>query len=526
MGELERLLSLTKRPFPLLPEIVKTILEIFLTKTERELFEFIEKTSEFKTLIISVANLPEFRKDNPEIIDLRKAILVLGEDFIKTLVLCYLSLKLKKTTFNEFSFDLFWARAIANLCFSNLISSHLPNYSEHLHITSYFMDYGIILLYLISPEGYLQVLKLKKIGKSTIDAEREVFGVDHSVVGAEYFENYGFPRRFVLNLLHHHRIQVLPEELPQYIINDIQILSFINSAVGSYFSIKREEKFRNFQETGKILFGTSEENFFIALLDALPSFVNPFLKILGYKDYILVPYTQLLKEEKEREIQEEIQKIEKKKKEQDFIKLYKEEIAKLLREKSNLIKTIDKLEKELKIQTIFDPLTGLYNEEYFKRRLQEEILRARRYNRIFSVMLLEIEDLPDFITKFDKKEEEEILKKLSTLFLSKLRRVDIVAKFNNPERFGIILPETPLSGGMVVARKLLNLVEKFFYENYKISNKSIFISLLSYEPKEIKHKHTPKVEILLKTLEKGLEILKERKQKRVISLVIDREIEL
>lgn len=523
MGELERLLSLTKKSYPPLPDLVKQTLETYLTKTERELLELIEKHQELRYLVISVANLPQFRKDSPEIIDLRKAILVLGEDFIKILILSYLSLKLKKTTFNEFNFDLFWARAIANLCFSYLLSSHLENYSEHLHVTSYLMDYGIVLLYLISPEGYLQVLKLKKLGKSTLDAEREVFGVDHATIGAEYFENYGFPRRFILNLAYHHRVQILPDEVPQYIMEDVKILSFIDLGIGCYYSVKKEEKFRNFQEIGKTLLKTHDESFLISLLDSLPSLVNSFYEITGYKDYQLIPYTQLLKK-REREIQEQIQKIEEKRKEQEIVRTYREEISKLLREKIELIKTIEKLERDLKTRSVFDPLTGLYNEGYFTKRLNEEISRARRYNRSFSVMLLEIEDLPEFSEKFDKREEEKILCKISDLFLNSLRRVDIVAKLKEPERFGIILPETPLSGGMVVARKLLKILEKFFYEHYKLI-KSCFISVLSYEPKTINYKLSPKVEVFLRTLEKGLELLKERRQRRIVSLVIDREIE-
>jgi len=523
MGEIDKLLKLTKRTLPPLPRLAKETIETLLVKTEREFLELLTSQEELKNLILEVTNQPQFRKDNPPIEDIRKALLILGEDFVKILVLSYISLKLQKDTFNEFNYKLFWARAIANLCFSHLLFDYFESYPQHLHISSYLMDYGVIVLYLIHPEGYLNVLKLKKLGKTVCEAEREVFGVDHAVIGGEYFENYSFPRRFVLDIFYHHRLSALPEEIPQEVFHDIKLLNLIDLGVGSYFSDERESKYQAYKEFAQTNFGMDEvqADYFI---ENLPSMVNQFFEILGYKEFTLIPYSEWLKE-RDRKIKEALAKLEEQKKaEKDAETDFKTKIAKLLRDREILIKQLAELEKKLKTSSILDPLTNVYNQEYFIRRLREELLRAKRYRRIVSVLLVEIEKLSDITQMFGSKEEERVLKLIAEGISQHLRRVDIIAKLNHPERFGIILPETPMQGAMVVARKLYRMIERFFNTKYRI-NKLPFITIVTYDPSKLNPKTDPNAEAILKILEKGIEILKEKRQKRILCLLIDKELE-
>ena len=523
MGEIDKLLKLTKRRLPPLPKIVKDILDTLLLKTEREFFQLISTNEELKTLILSVTNQPQFRRDNPPIKDIRKALLILGEDFVKILVLSFISTKIYKDTFNEFNFKLFWARSLANLCFSYLLFNHFEKYPSHLHISSYLMDFGIVVLYLIHPEGYLNVLKLRKMGKSICEAEREVFGVDHAIIGGEYFENYSFPRRFVLDIYYHHRLSALPEEIPQEVFQDIKFLNLIDLGVGSYFSDEREEKYQKFKEYAQSNFDidSMQADYFI---ENLPTFTNQFFEILGYKEFILVPYSKWLKE-KDKKLKEALEKIAQQAKEKEgVVQDYKNQLVKLLREREILLKQLVALEKKLRTSSILDPLTNLYNQEYFLKRLKEELLRSKRYGRIASILVVEIEKLEDITQNYGTKEEEAILKLLAENISQKLRRTDIVAKLKVPERFGVILPETPMQGGMVVARKLLQAIEKTFNKKYKTS-KSGYITVVTFDPSKLNPKTDPPAEAILKILEKGLDVLKEKGQKRILCLLIDKELE-
>ena len=524
MGEIDKLLKLTQKSLIPLPRIGKEILETLLLKSEGEFIELITNDPELSSLILSMANQPKYRKDNPPVEDVRLALLILGEDLTKILVLGFISTKLCKTTFNEFNFHLFWARSLANLCFSFLFASQFEIYPSHLHVSSYLMDFGIIVLYSLFPESYLKVLRLKKLGKTLYQAEKEVFGVDHATIGGEYFETYNFPRRFVLNIQYHHQFPDLPEEIPPEVFEDIKILNFINLGVGCYFSINRERKFKEFKSVAKTDFNLNNSQVEY-LIESLPEWVNPFYAFLGYKDFLLIPYSEWLKK-RDKEIKKEIKKLEEqKKKEETLIEIYQEELAKITREKEALLKEIEILKKKLEESSILDPLTGLYNEGYFLKRLKEELLRTKRYRRIVSILLIEIDKFSQIMEFFGAEEEENIIKILAKNISRNLRRVDIIAKLSKPEQFAIILPETPLSGAMVVARKILRIIEKTFYEKYNMVF-SPYIVVISYDPLKIDPKTDPQIESILNILNKGINFLKTRAQKKILSLIMDKEIEI
>jgi len=524
MGELDRLLKLSSRKLVPLPKVGKDILETLLLKSDREFTELITNNKEISSLIISVANHPRYRKDNPPVQDVRLALLILGEDLVKILVLSFISTKLCKVTFNEFNFHYFWARAIANLCFSFICASYLETFPPHLPISSYLMDFGIIILYSLFPEGYLKVLKLKNLGLSTYQAEREVFGVDHAVIGGEYFETYNFPRRFILNIQHHHQFPDLPEDIPPQVFEDIKILNFIDLGVGCYFSTEKEIKFKEFKTIAKLYFNLEEPQV-ESMLDTLPQYTNPLYEFLNYQNYSLTPYSQSVKTHEEK-LKETLKTLEEKKeKEETLIELYKNELIKVIREKEALIEEIEVLKKKLKESSILDPLTGLYNEDYFLKRLKEELLRAKRYKRNLSILLMEINNFSQIVELYGLEEEEKLLYLLAQELRKNLRRVDILAKLSKPEHFAIILPETSLSGAIVVARRILKIIENILYKQYK-KTPSSYVSIVSYDPSKIDPKIEPKIESILIVLKNGLELLKLRRQKRILPVLIDKDLDL
>ena len=88
-----------------------------------------------------------------------------------------------------------------------------------------------------------------------------------------------------------------------------------------------------------------------------------------------------------------------------------------------------------------DGLTGLYNHRTFYERLDEELVRARRYDAPLSVVLI---DLDDFKTVNDTRGHQfgdSLLVRCAELMRRELRRTDIVCRYGGDE-FGVIMPET------------------------------------------------------------------------------------
>ncbi|MFN4131706.1 MAG: HDOD domain-containing protein [Caldimicrobium sp.] len=521
MGILEELIKKEKADLPLLPELAQKILQNFLVKSDRELEEFFITESEVSNFLIEIANSPRFRKGESIISSPRLALMVLGENTAKILTLGLISQKLMRTTFNEFSFPKFWARAISQAVGGYFFLDLLENLPKHLPISAFLMDYGILILYLINPEKYLKVLRLKGQGIPLLEAEKEIFETTHAEVGAEYFENYALPRRFILNILYHHNEDNKWTDLPKDIQEDLYFLKMIDHLVGSFFSTNREERWYNFKNLAQIYLKEEEIE---ALSDTFPNIANTYLSLFNLEEFKLKTFKEL-----EKEKDEEIKKLQIIEKEKEISLTYtieslKNKLLDLQRQKRELEREYEALRKRYEESSILDILTEVYKEEYFLRRLKEETLRAKRYGRVFSLLYIVIDKLGELGKKFGIGEEEKFLKKLASSFKSLLRRVDLVCKAKKWDTFYVILPETPSQGAMVVARKLLRRIEELYLKEYDLKY-SAYITVLTFDPKNMDPKKEPSPQAILDLLEKGMELLRKRGQNKVLLLKLEQELE-
>ncbi len=90
---------------------------------------------------------------------------------------------------------------------------------------------------------------------------------------------------------------------------------------------------------------------------------------------------------------------------------------------------------------ITDRLTGLYNFGYFLERLREERLRAERYQRLLSLVILDIDHFKKYNDSNGHPAGNEVLKKIANILKQEAREVDIVARYGGEEMV-LILPET------------------------------------------------------------------------------------
>ena len=144
--------------------------------------------------------------------------------------------------------------------------------------------------------------------------------------------------------------------------------------------------------------------------------------------------------------------------------------------------------KEIRKVAITDSLTDLYNYRYFCDSLNEEILRARRYNRDLSLILLDLDNFKKVNDIFGHLKGNEVLTTVSELMKKNIRQMDTPAIMKDEEskiaRYGgdefmIILPETPLKGAIVVAKRLQGIINEEINKILPKSKKSHRKNLLS-----------------------------------------------
>jgi diguanylate cyclase (GGDEF)-like protein len=112
----------------------------------------------------------------------------------------------------------------------------------------------------------------------------------------------------------------------------------------------------------------------------------------------------------------------------------------------------------LKDNNLIDLSTGLYNQKYLERRLEEEISRARRNRHFLSFMIFDFDIIG--VSDEEKALIESKVKDLVDKIKLMVRDIDILTKYRNSE-FAIILPETPKEGAACVSSRIKNTITNF-----------------------------------------------------------------
>jgi diguanylate cyclase (GGDEF)-like protein len=89
---------------------------------------------------------------------------------------------------------------------------------------------------------------------------------------------------------------------------------------------------------------------------------------------------------------------------------------------------------------IIDRETGLYNKEYFSRRLSEEMVRAKRNRYPLSLALMQVKNLSSLNGSDSGKAHSELLRKTALLTTEYLREEDLIAFLGN-DTFAMVLPD-------------------------------------------------------------------------------------
>lgn len=108
---------------------------------------------------------------------------------------------------------------------------------------------------------------------------------------------------------------------------------------------------------------------------------------------------------------------------------------------------------------ITDGLTKLYIQRYFMSRLEYEILRVKRYNTVFSLLMIDIDFFKNINDTYGHLVGDEVLKSIAKVFLSCVRQTDLVCRYGG-EEFAIMLIECGREWAEKIAYRIKEEVEK------------------------------------------------------------------
>ena len=113
-----------------------------------------------------------------------------------------------------------------------------------------------------------------------------------------------------------------------------------------------------------------------------------------------------------------------------------------------------KLREILSVQSIKDPLTGLFNRRYMEENFQREISRAARKQDQIGVIMADIDHFKDFNDLYGHAAGDVVLVELANFFKLRTRGTDIACRYGG-EEFAFILPESSLENAVKRASQMI-----------------------------------------------------------------------
>jgi len=151
------------------------------------------------------------------------------------------------------------------------------------------------------------------------------------------------------------------------------------------------------------------------------------------------------------------------------------------------ISTWKRLERQLRKRAQLDGLTKLLNHNTIMQRLNEELIRAKRYGLSLSCMMIDMDHFKVINDKFGHPRGDQVLKRVATMIKNCVRTVDLVGRYGGDE-FLIIMPETKPINARYAAMRIQNLFSSkiFHYQRIISFHISLSIGITGYPSKRIK----------------------------------------
>ncbi|RKY36293.1 MAG: hypothetical protein DRP78_04025 [Candidatus Omnitrophota bacterium] len=135
------------------------------------------------------------------------------------------------------------------------------------------------------------------------------------------------------------------------------------------------------------------------------------------------------------------------------------DVRELLVRIRNLLSKKKIIDEKIKF-SVLDSLTSTYNRLYFQHRLDDEFQRSKRYENIFSCVIIDVDNFKKVNNTFGYITGDSVLKNLADTMRQNIRTADILCRYGGDE-FAALLPETDLRSAYLVAEKMRQFIMSY-----------------------------------------------------------------
>lgn len=117
------------------------------------------------------------------------------------------------------------------------------------------------------------------------------------------------------------------------------------------------------------------------------------------------------------------------------------------------------LQSEAQYWSMVDPISGLYNMEFFMGYLQQQLLFSARQKLAVGLCIIDVDGFVGLTAQYGSDMGNLLLKTLSERLSKCIRSSDLMARYSG-DQFVVVLPNTDLAGTTILAEKLRSEAEK------------------------------------------------------------------
>lgn len=185
--------------------------------------------------------------------------------------------------------------------------------------------------------------------------------------------------------------------------------------------------------------------------------------------------------------------------------------ARTVAEQASLALANLRLQDALRVQSIRDPLTGLFNRRYLEASLERELIRAKRQNQNVVVIMIDVDHFKRFNDTHGHEGGDALLANFGKLLNQMVRGDDIPCRYGG-EEFCLILPAATLPAAVERAEALRQAVKKMTvrYRQQPLGPVSISVGLAIFP------EHSESGEAILQVADTALYQAKKSGRDRVV----------
>jgi diguanylate cyclase (GGDEF)-like protein len=130
-----------------------------------------------------------------------------------------------------------------------------------------------------------------------------------------------------------------------------------------------------------------------------------------------------------------------------------EELKKEIRRRDRIEEALKESESNYRKLALHDPLTKIYNRSYFNESGLREVEITRRRGDELCLLMMDLDKFKRFNDTYGHLSGDSALIHITAIVQEIQRKTDIFARFGG-EEFVLLLPQTPFSGGKIIAERL------------------------------------------------------------------------